>query len=268
VNRRSPVRVLFSLSLSASLACSRSPAPDGAASSARDAAPALVASAAPADAAPFDWTALVGAYFARYASKSFDFMRTAYAPHVEQFITMKNTTPDDVAKASEAFFAKAIEVEYKLDPRSVRVAPSPDGARVDCDVDMSWTTPIPEQLSSSTTHAVHVTVALTFDAEHRITRYVETSVRKDYLRYAERDPVDCYGHPMGEVLDGVKVPYGTVVEDLHESRYIFGGEESFTERYVRFHGKSFWVTDHLWSSKFPCDQRLLVPVAARPDAAP
>ena len=195
-----------------------------------------------------EWVKILADYFDLYGydgplqQHNFDEVAARYAPNVAQFITLKDTTPPKIIEAAEAFFKNKRDAHYVLDKDTVSVAPEGDGVVADATVAMSWVLPeeqAPWPTDYGPSHLVNVDIELVFDAERRITKYLERHVHERRFRVVKAKSKEVPEQQL-------PVPYGAIVDDLHDYVQTVGARGNDVLRRVRYQGKPFWVPEVMY----------------------
>lgn len=81
---------------------------------------------------------IIQEYFALYGKNDWDALAGYYAPEINQFITIKNTTPAQVTASAKSFFKNKSNIAYKPDMSTFKISEAQMQWNVSIALDMQW----------------------------------------------------------------------------------------------------------------------------------
>jgi hypothetical protein len=196
----------------------------------------------------------IAAFFAQYVDgASFAFYGDTFAPSVDKFLSMKSTTPAEMAKQARAFYTGKWGLKYTPQTSSLMLTPdaSGDHETASLDVKMEWKYPPPKGWDAPDKELVfheHVaTVEIVIGADGKWTSYGEPGLKRDtYLVVTPESALGAWTSPADVMNDDAKAPLvlhkGDKVQDGFEWLVVeYSPKGAEVARKIHKDGKDFWA---------------------------
>lgn len=199
----------------------------------------------------------IGAFFAQYVDgASFAFYGDAFAPSVDKFLSLKSTTPAEMAKQARAFYTGKTGLKYTPQNATLIVTPDASGDRETASLDVKMEWQYPPQKSWGTLdgqkviHAHVATVEIVIGADGKWTSYGEPGLKRDeYLVVTPEGTLGAWPSPGDADGDDTKAPVqlhkGDKVQDGFETLVVdMNPKGEVVARKIHKDGKDWWALDH------------------------
>jgi hypothetical protein len=196
----------------------------------------------------------LGAFFAQYVDgASFAFYGDTFAPSVDKFLSMKSTTPTEMAKQARAFYTGKTGLKYTPQNATLIVTPDPSGDRetASLDVKMEWKYPPQKGWDAPDKELVfheHVaTVEIVVGADGKWTSYGEPGLKRDtYAVVTPESALGAWTSPADVMNDDTKAPLvlhkGDKVQDGFEWLVVeYSAKGAEVARKIHKDGKDYWA---------------------------
>ena len=190
-----------------------------------------------------------------------DALRSALAPKLTRFVSLKDVTADDVIRDAERFYQRKSDIKYRIHLDTFATATEAGSVLATFAVDYAWSDhdlSVPEAEAGKTgalsrVKRVQAVATVTFDSAFRVVGYAEQLSPRRRLKVVQStwgtarvaDVVRTIAK--GEVTAGVpviKIPKGTILEsDFEEIANADGGRFGTSDAFTRviYKGKPIWA---------------------------
>ena len=199
----------------------------------------------------------IGSFFGQYVDgASFAFYGDSFAPSVDKFLSLKSTTPPEMAKQARAFYTGKTGLKYTPQNSTLMVTPDASGEHETASIDVKMEWQYPPQKSWGTIdgqkvfHAHVATVEIVIGADGKWTSYGEPGLKRDeYLVVTPEGTLGAWPSPGDADGDDTKAPVqlkkGDKVQDGFETLVVdMNTKGEVVARKIHKDGKDWWALDH------------------------